>query len=171
MRTYTIFAGLLGALLIGIGMSRAASTAWAGSSAVAGCFDCQNGGSCNPGYHKDDDGEQLYQGPNPKHSGCSEYSCDAEHYYYAESHDFALSSVGERVKFRPQDIKEVRVLVGRVLRAVHDGDVTEIADLTRNDARVRINMARGAVQVNLGGNVVAHAVLSADIVAKVLAHH
>jgi len=165
MRTYTIGLGLVGAVLIAITMSLATPSAWAGLAVIEGCFDCENGGTCDPGYHKDNaPGGQQYQGPNPAHGGCSDYSCDAEHYPYS-------LSLGEPATSRPQDVSEVRALVGRVLRAAHDGDVTELADLTREDARVRINGARRAVQVQFGGNVVAHAALPVELVARVLAHH
>lgn len=173
MRTYTILVSLLGALLLGIGMSRDAPNAWAGSVVGAGCFDCQNGGSCDPGYHSDDNtGPQQYQGPNPAHSGCSDYACDLEHYPYSlEQHDDASISLGGPGASRSRDLEEVRVLVGRVLRAAHDADVAELADLTRDDVRVRINVTRRAVQVVLAGDVVAHATLPIKIVDGVLAHH
>lgn len=165
MRAYTIVCGLAGAVVIAIAMSLTTGSAWAGLPVTEGCFDCQNGGSCDPGYHEDDSpGSEQYQGPNPAHSGCSEYSCFAEHYPYA-------ISLGEPATSRPQDVREVRALVGRVLRAAHDGDVTELVDLTRHDARVRINVARRAVQVDFGGTVVAHAALPDELVARVLAHH
>lgn len=147
-------------------MSVSTSSAWAGPTVTEGCFECSNGGggTCDPTEHKDSDGASIYQSPNAQHNGCSDNSCDSEHYYYA------IGSADPLIR-RSVDAKEARALVARVLRAAHDGDVAELADLSRNDTRVRLNLERGAVQVDLGGNVVAHSALPQQLVAKVLAHH
>lgn len=165
MRALLIALAVAGISVIAVAMSLITySSAWAGPTVVQ-CFGCANGGGgeCAPTEHMDGSSGTLYQG-GTEHSGCSEQSCDAKHTWYSLS--FADPAV-----YRPEEVKEAQSLVARVLRAVHNHDIDDLAEMTREDPRVQINAERGAVQVFLRDKVVAHALLPGEVVAGVLEQH
>jgi hypothetical protein len=121
--------------------------------------------NCAYDEHNDSGGSTHgVQEPSAQHSsGCQPGGCEWAHTAYS------LSAADQGpVQIR---VAELRGLVDRLLRAARDENVAELASLARDESSVRVNFARGAVQVVVGHTVVAHASVPGSVIDAVLAHH